>query len=146
MTDLVSRAKRSEIMSRIRGAGNKDTELRLIEVFRAYRITSWRRGSKLEGKPDFVFPRSTGSGLRRAKPTAVFVDGCFWHGCPKHATWPKTRAAFWRKKIEGNKARDRRVNRILRAKGWKVVRVWQHELKKRDEPKLVRKLRKVLIT
>lgn len=124
--------------------GNKDTELRLIKIFRASGITGWRRGSRLPGRPDFVFPRSTGSGLRRAKPTAVFVDGCFWHGCPRHATWPKTRAAFWRKKIIGNKARDRKVNRLFRTRGWAVIRIWEHELKKRDEPKLVRRLLKLL--
>jgi len=118
-------------MSRIRGTGNKQTELRLIQIFRIYHIIGWRRGSKLPGKPDFIFPKWR---------VAIFVDGCFWHGCPKHATWPKTRAAFWKKKIEGNRARDRRVNRELRARGWKVVRVWEHELRRRDEAKLTRRL------
>jgi DNA mismatch endonuclease (patch repair protein) len=135
VADIFSKLKRSEVMSRIRGARNKDTELRLIQVFRAKGITGWRRGSKLSGRPDFVF-----SQLK----TVVFVDGCFWHGCPKHATWPKTRAAFWRKKILGNKARDRRVNRALRAKGWKVIRVWEHELPRRNEPRLIRKLERTL--
>ncbi len=74
----------------------------------------------------------------------MFVDGCFWHGCPKHATWPKARAAFWLAKLTGNKARDRRVNRLLRAKGWKVIRIWEHELKRRDEAKLVRRLRRLM--
>ena len=82
-------------------------------------------------KPDFVFPK-----LR----TAVFVDGCFWHGCPKHATWPKHRAAFWKAKIEGNRTRDRKVTRLLRRLGWHVLRVWQHELLRRDESKLLRRL------
>lgn len=76
--------------------------------------------------------------------TAVFVDGCFWHGCPKHATQPKTNAAFWRKKIATNKARDRRVNRALRRCSWRVVRVWEHELTTRNEPRLVRRLRRLL--
>jgi DNA mismatch endonuclease (patch repair protein) len=58
----------------------------------------------------------------------VFVDGCFWHGCPRHATWPKTRAAFWRAKITGNKARDVAVGRALRRLGWRVLRLWEHEL------------------
>ena len=132
---------------------NKDTELRLIQIFRANGITGWRRGcslplkgsgfrSQLSGlkavrstgrvKPDFVFPK-----LR----TAIIVDGCFWHGCPWHATWPKHRAAFWRNKITGNQARDRRVNRHLRAKGWKVVRIWEHELKRKAEPRLLKRLR-----
>ena len=58
---------------------------------------------------------------------AVFVDGCFWHGCPKHATWPKENAEFWRDKILANQARDRDTDTRLRADGWKVVRVWAHE-------------------
>jgi DNA mismatch endonuclease (patch repair protein) len=136
MPDIFTKQKRSELMSRVRGKGNKATELRLIQVSRANGITGWRRSSKLPGKPDFVFPKLK---------TAVFVDGCFWHGCPKHATWPKNRAAFWLAKITGNKARDRKVNRLLRAKGWKVARVWEHELKRRDEAKLVRRLQKLLL-
>lgn len=131
MPDIFTKAKRSATMSRIRGSGNKDTELRLIQIFRPSGITGWRRGSKLQGRPDFVFPKLK---------TAVFVDGCFWHGCPKHATWPKTRAAFWLAKITGNKARDRRVNRELRAKGWKVVRVWEHELRNKNLPRLLKRL------
>jgi DNA mismatch endonuclease (patch repair protein) len=107
---------------------------------RAHRITGWRRGSKLMGKPDFVFPRSTSSGLKRARPVAVFVDGCFWHGCPIHGTQPKTNAAFWRKKISTNQARDRLVTRTLRARGWQVVRIWEHELTKKDEPRLLKRL------
>ncbi|MCW5548670.1 MAG: DNA mismatch endonuclease Vsr [Opitutaceae bacterium] len=143
MADNFSRVKRSDVMSRIRSSGNKATELRLIQIFRANGITGWRRGASLQWKvgsgklksfrvkPDFLFSRLK---------TAVFVDGCFWHGCPKHATWPKTRAAFWKAKIEGNRARDRRVNRELRKRGWTVLRVWQHELKRKDEPKLLRRL------
>ncbi|MEU3721833.1 very short patch repair endonuclease [Streptomyces sp. NPDC031705] len=58
---------------------------------------------------------------------AVFVDGCFWHGCPVHATWPKNNAEFWRAKIEGNRARDRDTDRRLAESGWLAVRVWEHE-------------------
>lgn len=119
-------------MSRIRGSGNKGTELRLIQVFRTHGITGWRRGSKLPGKPDFVFSKLK---------TAVFVDGCFWHGCPKHGTQPKSNAAFWREKIAANKARDRRLNLTLRGRGWTVIRIWEHELRRRDEARLLRKLR-----
>jgi len=89
------------------------------------------RQSKLPGKPDFVFLKLK---------TAVFVDGCFWHSYPRHATWPKANAAFWRKKIEGNRARDRRVNRALRGRGWVVIRIWEHELKATKIPRLLRRL------
>lgn len=58
---------------------------------------------------------------------AVFVDGCFWHGCPEHASWPKQNADFWRNKIETNRARDLDTNSRLLAAGWRVVRVWEHE-------------------
>ncbi len=131
MTDIFTKKKRSDVMSRIRGTGNKDTELRLIQIFRAAEIQGWRRNYKLPGKPDFIFPKIK---------AAVFVDGCFWHGCPKHATWPKTRAAFWLAKITGNKARDRKVNRLLRAKGWAVLRIWEHELTKKNIPRLLKRL------
>lgn len=63
------------------------------------------------------------SGLR----VAVFIDGCFWHGCPKHATWPKQNADFWRAKILANQERDRDTDARLLAHGWEVVRVWAHE-------------------
>jgi len=86
-------------------------------------------------KPDFVFPKSK---------LAVFVDGCFWHGCPRHFIRPRGNAAFWRKKIAANKARDRLVNRTLRRQGWKVLRIWEHELVGRNERRLLRRLRHVL--
>ena len=77
MPDVFTKAKRSEVMSRIRGRGNKDTELALAKLLRRHRITGWRRNQPVFGKPDFVFPKLK---------LAVFVDGCFWHGCPKHAS------------------------------------------------------------
>ena len=61
---------------------------------------------------------------------AIFVDGCFWHGCPKRYTRPKTNRVFWDKKREDNMARDKRANRQLRQRGWRVIRIWQHSLKK----------------
>jgi len=135
MADIFTKKKRSAIMSRILGHGNKDTELRLISIFRAQRITGWRRSYGLAGKPDFVF---------LPEQLAVFVDGCFWHGCLAHATWPKQNAAFWRKKILGNRRRDRAVNRILRAKGWRVLRIWEHDLARKNEGKTVRRVRAAL--
>ena len=58
---------------------------------------------------------------------AVFIDGCFWHGCPEHGTWPKANADFWRGKILANVARDRETDQQLKEAGWSVVRVWEHE-------------------
>jgi DNA mismatch endonuclease (patch repair protein) len=134
MTDVFSKTKRSQVMARIRGSGNKDTELRLISIFRAHGITGWRRKRPLFGKPDFVFPK---------KRVVVFVDGCFWHACPKHCKIPKGNRHFWRKKFAANKARDILVTRTLRRNDWRVVRIWEHQLNKPKTP--IRNLQKLLI-
>lgn len=131
MTDVFTPAKRSDVMARVRSSGNRGTELRLIQVFRVNGITGWRRGSRLPGKPDFVFPKLK---------TAVFVDGCFWHGCPRHGTKPKANAKFWREKIRRNQARDKRVNRLLRTQDWHVLRIWEHELRRKAETRLFQRL------
>jgi DNA mismatch endonuclease, patch repair protein len=135
MSDVFDKAKRSLVMSRIHGRGNKDTELRLIVLFRTHGITGWRRGYPLAGKPDFVFPRQR---------IAVFVDGCFWHGCPVHATWPKQNAEFWRAKILGNRQRDRAVNRLLRNAGWQVLRIWEHSLRKKQQVRTAARFKRFL--
>lgn len=108
-------------MSRIRSRGNAATELKLASLLRRRKIVGWRRHLSLSGKPDFAFPK---------EKVAIFVDGCFWHGCPKCYTRPKTNRKFWDKKHEDNMARDKRVSRQLRRQGWKVIRIWQHSLKK----------------
>lgn len=133
--DVFSKQKRSEVMSRIRGKGNKDTEVALAKLFRAYHITGWRRHYAIEGKPDFAFPKHK---------LAVFVDGCFWHGCPKHATQPKGNASFWATKLAANKERDRKVNRALRAKGWKVLRIWEHDLRVFRQPHTLSRVMRAL--
>ena len=135
MPDIFTKAKRSEVMSRIRSRGNKDTELALMRVFRAQGITGWRRHQAVFGKPDFVFPK-----LR----LALFVDGCFWHACPLHTTKPRNNAAFWRKKFAANQTRDRLVTRTLRARSWRVLRIWEHELARRDRARLLRRIRNAL--
>ena len=119
-------------MSRIRGRGNKDTELALAKLLRRHGITGWRRNQPVFGKPDFVF---------RQVRLALFVDGCFWHGCPKHATKPANNRAFWRRKLSSNKTRDRLVTRTLRKTGWRVLRIWEHELAKKNETRLVKRLK-----
>lgn len=135
MPDVFTKSKRSEVMSRIRSQGNRATEMVLVRLMRAEGITGWRRRQAVFGRPDFVF---------RKPRVAVFVDGCFWHGCPKHGTWPKQNAAFWREKIGRNRARDRKVTRRLRAEGWTVVRIWEHALKQ-PGPALARlRLRRAL--
>lgn len=134
MSDVFTKAKRSEVMSRIRGRGNKDTELALARLFRTHGITGWRRNQPVFGKPDFVF---------RQVRLALFVDGCFWHGCPKHATQPKNNHAFWQKKLSANKRRDLLVTRTLRKSGWRVMRIWEHELRRANAPRLVAALRRV---
>ena len=135
MADIFTKAKRSDVMSRIRSRGNKGTELALIRVFRAHRITGWRRHQPVFGKPDFVFPKLH---------LAVFVDGCFWHGCPIHATKPRNNAGFWRRKFARNKARDRLVTRTLRKNGWRVLRLWEHELARKRGARLLRRIRRAL--
>jgi DNA mismatch endonuclease (patch repair protein) len=133
MADIFTKAKRSDVMSRIKGTGNMETELRLIGVFKTLGITGWRRRWPLEGKPDFVFPKLK---------LAVFVDGCFWHGCPIHATEPKTNAEFWREKLARNQTRDRFVTRTLRRAGWRVLRIWGHELTKKNTRRLAARFRR----
>lgn len=131
VADVFSRNKRSDIMSRVRGRGNRATELRLIQVMRKHAITGWRRNVPLFGNPDFVFANAH---------LAVFVDGCFWHCCPRHGSFPSSNADFWRLKLDRNRARDRLVTRTLVASGWRVLRVWQHELAVANERRLVRRL------
>lgn len=117
MVDVLTPAQRKYCMSRIRG---KDTKPEIV-----LRKLLWAAGcryrlkNRLPGRPDIVFPRSK---------LAVFVDGCFWHGCPKHAVMPKTNRAFWRKKLSRNMQRDREVNHQLRKMGWRVVRLWEHQV------------------
>src|SRR5690348_5409533 len=113
--DVFSRAKRSDVMSRIRSRGNRETEQALASLLRKYRISGWRRHLSILGRPDFVF---------RSERLVVFVDGCFWHGCPNCYRPPKTRKPYWSEKIVRNRARDRRVSRILKQQGWIVMRIW----------------------
>jgi len=137
MTDVFTRKKRSEIMAAIKGRNTKSTELVMRRLLREQRITGWRRNLEcLPGRPDFAFPD---------KHIAVFVDGCFWHGCRTctRNRRPAANADFWLNKIAGNMKRDRRVNRSLKARGWKVLRIWEHALEKRSDFVVRRMLRAV---
>lgn len=135
MADVFTKAKRSDVMSRIRSSGNNETELQLIRIFRENNITGWRRNWLLEGKPDFAFP---------SRRLIIFVDGCFWHGCPLHGTQPSSNQEYWQPKLERNKARDKRVNRALRKNGWRVLRVWHHDLSRKNQICLVRRIQRNL--
>lgn len=135
MADVFSRAKRSSVMARIRSKGNIETEVAMICLFRENGFTGWRRHQAIPGRPDFIFPKAR---------VAVFVDGCFWHLCPQHGTIPKSNSVYWKRKLKRNHERDQQVNRELRKQGWKVLRIWHHELSKKNQAKLLRRLTLVL--
>jgi DNA mismatch endonuclease (patch repair protein) len=122
-------------MSRIRSHGNAATEIRFIRLLKDSGITGWRRGHRLYGSPDFVFLKFR---------LAVFVDGCFWHGCPRCYSEPKSNRVFWRRKIVANRKRALVVKRALRESGWRVLRVWQHELKRKNEARLLGRIQRAL--
>ena len=134
MRDVFDTKKRSEVMSRIRGKGNKSTEHALASLFRKAGLNGWRRHVAIKLKlgprvatrlgkahlivrPDFVFTRER---------VAVFVDGCFWHRCPLHSKVPESNREFWEPKLSRNVERDRLQDRELRKAGWKPRRIWEH--------------------
>jgi DNA mismatch endonuclease, patch repair protein len=119
-------------MAQIRAKGNRSTELRVIKLLKQWRVCGWRRNYPLLGRPDFVF---------REKRCALFADGCFWHGCPVHGRVPSSNVDYWSQKIARNRKRDRQVKRELARKGWRVLRIWEHELTNRNAGDLERKLK-----
>lgn len=120
MADTFTKTERSEIMRKVKSNRNKSTELKLIQFFKENAIKGWRRNFKLFGKPDFVFPKQR---------LAIFLDGCFWHGHNCRNTKPKDNAEYWQTKIARNQQRDKNVTETLTNKNWKVVRIWECELK-----------------
>lgn len=122
--------ERSKQMGRIGGRGNKSTEWRLRLALVRAGISGWRlHPAELPGNPDFYFPRSR---------LVIFVDGCFWHRCPRCGHLPKTRRGFWRAKLLTTVKRDREITRTLCAAGLTVLRVWEHELRAEREQVLAR--------
>jgi DNA mismatch endonuclease (patch repair protein) len=116
---------RSRNMGAIRGKGNRTTEARLRGMLVRARIRGWEMHPRtVKGKPDFFFPRNQ---------VVVFVDGCFWHGCPRCGHIPGANRRFWKAKIRRNRERDRVTDRLIWQTGLISVRFWEHELK--DSPK-----------
>ncbi|MCL4363218.1 very short patch repair endonuclease [Candidatus Marsarchaeota archaeon] len=118
MADWHTKEQRSYNMSRIRGS-KTGPELKLRDSLKNLGFTYQPKG--IYGRPDFA---------NRKIRTAVFIDGCFWHGCPEHYIKPKSNRGYWLPKIRKNAERDRAVNKHLQAQGWRVIRVWEHSLKK----------------
>lgn len=131
MADIFSKKDRSEIMRKVKSAGNKSTELKLIQFFQSNHIKGWRRNYGVKGHPDFVFID---------RRIAVFVDGCFWHGHDCRNTRPADNAGYWQKKRQRNIEHDLQVTEAFQKRGWTVIRVWECELLKKNVGILTQKL------
>jgi DNA mismatch endonuclease (patch repair protein) len=120
MGDNLTPADRLKTMRAVKGSGNR-LERRLFATLAALHVTGWRRNdSGVIGKPDAAFADQR---------VAIFIDGCFWHGCPYcKRKMPVTNADYWQRKIDRNITQARQVNRQLRAQGWRVLRIWEHEM------------------
>jgi DNA mismatch endonuclease (patch repair protein) len=128
-------AGNSRRMRAIRDRMNKSTEMRFRAILVRAGVRGWRvRPAGLTGKPDFLFPEQR---------LVIFLDGCYWHGCPRCGHIPSLNRPYWSAKIERNKARDRRNLRLLRGAGYLVLRLWEHEL--RENPgRCLRRVRDLL--
>ncbi len=136
MTNMLAPENRSKLMALIRGRGNRTTELRLAALFRAAGVRGWRRHlARLPGKPDFTFPSAR---------LCIFAHGCFWHGCPTCYRKPTTNSSFWAEKVRHNRARDRRVVRELRARGWRTLSIWECSLRGTGGLKALRRVARAL--
>ena len=119
--DTFSPEKRSDIMKRVKST-NTSVEIRLRKELWRNGLRGWRIHPKnVPGKPDIIFNR---------KKVAVFIDGCFWHGCPVCDRSPKSGNAYWENKISRNMVRDKKYNELLANDGWLVIRLWEHEVMK----------------
>lgn len=137
MADTFDKETRTEIMKKVKSNNNKSTELKLIEYFKNNHITGWKRHYKVFGKPDFVFHKYK---------IAIFVDGCFWHGHDCRNTRPESNKDYWDKKISRNMKHDTVVTEHLQKLGWKVIRIWECEFKKKNIDRLEGKLLPLIMT
>jgi DNA mismatch endonuclease (patch repair protein) len=133
MSDPLNPEERSVRMSKVRAEGNKSTEGRVEAGLDSAGISGWEKHPKdILGTPDFYF---------RDYKLAVFVDGCFWHSCPIcNRRIPLTRVEYWRGKIEKNRLRDNQIRRKLRKQGIHVMRIWEHELRKKYKGRWLKRL------
>lgn len=130
MVDTFSKEKRSEIMSKIRKINTKP-ELMLKGSLRG---TYFRYQPKLPGNPDFAI---------KSKKFVIFIDGCFWHKCPRCFRPPKSNKKYWKPKIDGNVIRDKRISMEYKRRGWKIIRIWEHHIKE-DCNKILRMIQSEL--
>jgi len=131
MADVFDKSKRSAVMSKVRSSGNKSTELRFVQLLKSAGLTGWRRSYPVKGKPDFVFMEYR---------LAVFIDGCFWHGHDCRNTRPSDNSEYWAKKRKRNSQRDKEITEKFQNRGWSVLRVWECELKKKNEVDVLKKI------
>lgn len=133
--DIFSKKKRSEIMSKIRSK-NSVAELMVFAYLRKNRIYFQKHYTKIVGKPDIALPRNK---------KAVFIDGEFWHGKDFKKRKDKLPKVYWLEKIEKNMAKDKAVNSELKDKGWRVLRIWEKEIKtKRTQEEVLSKIKNFL--
>jgi DNA mismatch endonuclease (patch repair protein) len=123
MTDVLTPEQRKRNMSCIRGK-NTEPEIILRKLLFSHGVRGYRIHYNLPGKPDIVFIK---------KKVAIFIDGCFWHKCSICFQEPETRKDFWMKKISSNVERDKKVNLQLQNEGWRVIRIWEHEIRKEPD-------------
>jgi len=135
MADVFDRQTRSAVMSKVRSTRNKSTEMRLVELLKSVGLTGWRRNYPVIGKPDFVFQKQR---------VAVFTDGCFWHGHDCRNTRPSENSEYWSNKRERNMRRDAEITALFESRGWKVIRIWECELKKANEDTIIERIKSVL--
>lgn len=133
-------ASSAVVRRRMQATAQRDTpaELRIRWLLHACGLRY-----SVDAKPLPASRRRADVVFRRAK-VAVFVDGCFWHGCPSHVTWPRANANFWREKIAANRRRDEDTNRRLKAAGWLVIRAWEHDLPDEAAAAIARAVRRRL--
>lgn len=135
MVDVHTKRQRSYNMSKIKGKDTK-TEIKLREALWSKGIRDYRtHPRKIFGKPDIIF---------RKYKIVLFVDGCQWHKCSKHYVEPKTNKSFWINKINRNVERDKKVNKLLRQEGWYVIRVWEHDLKKKNINRITNRILNIM--